>query len=215
MSKKEESNRNYDSSHRQAQARQTRRAITEAARRQFTLHGYAGATLSAIAREAGVAVETIYATFGTKRALLGHLVDVSVVGDDDPVALLARPFVQATEAEPDPRQQIRMFAGQMRAIMGRMAPLFDVMRTAAKTEPDIAELRGHILAARRDGMLHFVRSLAAHAPLREGLSLEAAAEHVFALSSGELFAVLMDDLDWSGEAYEAWLAETLIATLLA
>ena len=45
--------------------------------------------------------------------------------------------------------------------------------------------------------------------------LDAAAEHVFALSSGELFTVLTGDLGWSGEAYEAWLAETLIVTLLA
>ena len=215
MTNNEDSSRRYDSSHRQAQARQTRRAIAEAARRQFTRHGYAGATLSAISKEAGVSVETIYVTFGNKRGVLSHLVDVSVVGDDDPVALLERPFVQQTAAEPDPRQQIRLFAGQIRDIMTRMAPIFDVLRTAAKTEPDIAEMRTHLLEGRRDGMRHFVRSLMAHAPLRPGLDLDAAAEHVFALSSGELFTVLTGDLGWSGEAYEAWLAETLIATLLA
>lgn len=214
MGKKTDTSRRYDSTRRQDQARRTRQAITEAAGRLFTRNGYAGTTIAAIAQEAGVAPETIYATFGSKRAILSHLVDVSVGGDEEPVPLLGRSFVSATEQEPDQRQQIRMFAGQIRVIMGRMAPIFEVMRTAAKTEPDIAEMRTHILRERRQGMQHFVRAIAAHGPLREGLSMDDAVDNVFALSSGEMFNVLTVDLAWTGEQYDTWLAETLIATLL-
>ncbi len=214
MSKKAETNRRYDSTRRQEQARRTREAITAAARQLFTERGYAGATIGAIAQEAGVAAETIYATFGSKRAILSHLVDVLVAGDDEPIPLLERSFVRATEQEPDRRHQIRMFAEQMRAIMGRMAPIFDIMRTAAKTEPDVAEMRDHILRERRQGMMHFVRAIAAHGPLREGLGIEEAGDRVFALSSGEMFTVLTADLGWTGDQYAAWLAEALIATLL-
>ena len=170
--------------------------------------------MGAIADEAGVAVETIYATFGSKSAILSHLIDVSVFGDDEPVPLLKRPAILETEQEPDQRQQIGMFAGQMRAIMTRMAPIFEVIRTAAKSEPDIAELRGRILSERRRGMHHFLLALAAHGPLREGLSLDEATDQVFALSSGEMFNVLTLDLGWSHDHYEAWLAETLITLLL-
>jgi hypothetical protein len=88
------------------------------------------------------------------------------------------------------------------------------MRTAAKTEPDIAEMRVDILRGRRQGMMHFVRAVAAHGPLRAGLSMEEAADNVFALSSGEMFTVLTADLGWSGDQYATWLAETLIATRL-
>ena len=214
MRKKSETHRRYDATRRQEQARQTRQAITEAALRLFIRNGYAGATIGAIAQEAGVATETIYATFGSKRAILSHLVAISVAGDDEPVPLLERPFVHATEQEPDQRQQIRMFARQMREIMGRMAPIFEVMRTAAKTEPDIAEMRAHILRERRQGMGHFVRVLAAHGTLREELSIDEAVDTVFALSSGEMFTVLTMDLGWSSERYDTWLAKTLIATLL-
>ncbi len=214
MSQKSGTSRRYDVTRRQEQARQTRQTITEAARTLFIERGYAGATISAIAQGAGVAAETIYATFGNKRAILAHLVDVSVVGDDQPVPLLERPFVRETEQEPDQRQQIRMFAGQMRVIMERMAPIFDVMHTAAKTEPDIAEMRAAILHGRHQGMRQFVQAVAVHAPLREGLSLHEAADRVFALSSGEMFTVLTADLGWSGDQYVIWLAETLIATLL-
>jgi TetR/AcrR family transcriptional regulator of autoinduction and epiphytic fitness len=214
MSKKDGTSRRYDVTRRHEQARQTRQTITEAARTLFVERGYAGATISAIAQEAGVAPETIYATFGSKRAILSHLVDVSVTGDDQPVSLLGRPFVHATEQEPDQRQQIGMFARQMCAIMERMAPIFDVVRTAAKTEPDIAEMRAAMLHGRQQGMMHFVRSVVAHGPLREGLSIEEAADSVFALSSGELFTVLTADLGWPGDRYVTWLTETLIATLL-
>jgi DNA-binding transcriptional regulator YbjK len=52
--------RRYDSTGRQAQARRSREAILDAARRQFLDAGYAATTIAAIAAEAGVSVETIY-----------------------------------------------------------------------------------------------------------------------------------------------------------
>ncbi|MCB9454113.1 MAG: TetR/AcrR family transcriptional regulator [Anaerolineaceae bacterium] len=214
MSKKGDSNRRYDSTRRQIQARQTQQIIIEAARRLFIERGYAGAAIGAIAQEAGVAPETIYATFGNKRAILAQLVHVSVVGDDEPQPLLERPAVQETAQEIDQRQQIRMFAGQICTIMGRMAPIFEVMRTAAKTEPDIAEMRERMLQERRQGMVHFVRAVAAHGTLRGEMSIEAAADVVFALSSGEMFTVLTVDLGWSDEQYQTWLADAVTTAIL-
>lgn len=214
MSKKTDSKRRYDSSRRQAQARQTRRQISEAARQLFGERGYAGATIEAIAAQAGVAPETVYAAFGNKRSILAHLIDVTLVGDDEPVSLLDRPGPQATRREADPRQQMRMFAAQMREIMTRMAPLFDILRTAAKTEPDIAALRADLLDQRRQGMLVFVQAVKLNTPLRQGLTTDEAADIVFGLSSGELFGVLTADRGWTGNQYEAWLADTLIRLLL-
>jgi len=214
MAKDSQPKRRYDSSRRRAQARETRRQITEAARQLFGERGYAGATIEAIATEAGVAPETVYATFGNKRSILAHLMDVTLVGDDEPVPLLERPGPQATRQEPNAPQQMQMFAGQMRDIMTRMAPLFDILRTAAKTEPDIAALREELLAQRRQGMGVFVEVVQANTPLRDGLSAEAAADIVFALSSGELFSVLTADRGWPGDQYEAWLADTLGRLLL-
>lgn len=60
--------RRYDSTARQEQARQKRRAVLEAARRLFLDGGYGGTTVAAIAGEAGVFVETVYKTFGTSPA---------------------------------------------------------------------------------------------------------------------------------------------------
>jgi AcrR family transcriptional regulator len=162
-----------------------------------------------IAREAGVAVETVYAAFGNKRAILSRLVDVSIVGDDEPVPLFQREGPQAVFAEKDQHRQVQLFARDMTNIMSRMAALFIVMRAAAKTEPDIATMLKKILHDRVGGMKVFLRAVLSNGPLREGLTLEQAAETVWAVSSGEVFTLLVVDRGWSLDKYREWLADTL------
>jgi AcrR family transcriptional regulator len=207
--------RPYNSVRRKDQARQTRRQIVEAARKLFFERGYAGTSIEAIAQEAGVAVETVYAAFGNKRAILTTLVDYSVVGDDLPIPLLQRPDIQAARQETDQRRLIRTFVGDIYQIMGRMSPIFALLRTTAKTEPDIAALLDRLLKERLKGMAFFVENLARIGPLREGLDPSDAAETVWAITSAEMFQLLTSDLHWSEERYKLWLEETLVALLLA
>jgi AcrR family transcriptional regulator len=206
--------RRYNSARRQAQAAETRRQIVQAAGKLFAAHGYGGTTMDMLAREAGVAVETVYATFGNKRAILTRLVDVAVVGDEEPVGLLDRPGPQAVRRETDQIRQVGMFARDIRTIMQRMSPIFEILRSAAKTEPEIAALLEQILQARLQGMTFFIEALLLNGSLRPGLSATGAAETAWALSSAELYRLLTVDRGWSGEQYEAWLGESLILLLL-
>jgi hypothetical protein len=146
--------------------------------------------------------------------VLSRLVGVSVVGDDEPVPLLERPRPQAVRREPDQRRQIEAFAHDMREIMGRVGPIFGIMRTAAETEPDIAELLRGILQNRLQGITQFVRWLAANAPLRDGLTVEDAAETAWTLTSAEVHHLLTVDRGWSDDRYEAWIRDTLTQLLL-
>jgi TetR/AcrR family transcriptional regulator of autoinduction and epiphytic fitness len=206
--------RSYDSSRRKKQERQTRLQIIEAARRLFTERGYTGATIEAIALEAGVATETIYATFGSKREILSNLISVSLKGDDDPTPLLQRQGPMRTMKEKDQKKQIRLFAEDMTGIMQRVAPLFEVMRSAAKTEPDIAKMLQQMLGERVEGMKFFISALMTNGPLREGLNLEDAAETIWALTSGEIFTLLVADRGWPVEKYNQWLDSSLSILLL-
>jgi len=206
--------RAYNSRRRQEQVRQTQRAIVEAASELFARLGYSGATMELIALDAGVAVETVYASFGNKRAILSRLVDVSLVGDEEPVPLFQREGPQAVFAEKNQHRQVVLFARDMTNIMSRMAPLFGVMRAAAKTEPEIAAMLQKILHDRIDGMKVFVRALLSNGPLRAGLTLEQAAETVWAITSGEVFILLVTDRGWSLEKYGEWLADSLTRLLL-
>ncbi len=206
--------RRYDSTRRAAQAKETRRQILEVAYRLFTTRGYAGTTMESLANEAGVAVETVYSAFGTKREVLARLVDRSLVGDDEPTHLLDRPGPQSVHADRDQRRQISAFARDMATIMGRVGPLFAVMRAAAPTEPEIAELLKRLLSARREGMAVFVGWVAHNGPLRAGLPTEEAVDTVWTLSSAEVHQLLTRDRGWTAERYAQWLTETLTLLLL-
>src|SRR6266446_383888 len=98
--------RRYDSTLRQEQARQTRARILDAAQKLFAERGYANTSMEAIARAAGVATDTVYASFQSKPGLLHKLLDVRVGGDEEPVGILERAGPQAVKREPSQRRQL-------------------------------------------------------------------------------------------------------------
>ena len=214
MSKSIPAKRPYASERRKAQAAETRLHILEAARRLFTEHGYTGTTINTIALEAKVSPETVYAIFGSKRALLAELVGMSVLGNADSTPLLEQEGPQEVRRSKNQHEQIRLFAAGMRQIMPRVGPVFQVMHTAASTEPEIATLLGQVLEQRLEGMRAFVRMVCANGPLRQGLDAQSAAIAVWVLSSAEVHWLLTVDRGWSGDRYEKWLTDILEAVLL-
>jgi TetR/AcrR family transcriptional regulator, regulator of autoinduction and epiphytic fitness len=214
LSKQKPTKRTYNSSRRKEQARQTRLQIIEAARSLFMERGYEGATLDAIASDAGVSVDTVYAAFGSKRGILSSLIDVSLVGDDEETPLLEREGPQSVRRERDPQRQVELFASDITAIMGRMAPIFSIMRAAAKTEPDIGKMLRRMLDSRLQGMMVFVEALTSNSSLRDGVTRQEAAETVWMLTSAEMYNLAIMDRGWSEEKYQRWLADALVNLLL-
>ena len=214
MTKAKKSKRPYDSTRRQAQAQETRRQIIAAARKLFAEYGYAGATIEAIAQEAEVAPETIFATFGSKRAILAAVIDVAVGGDDQPIPLLQRPEPQAVLQQTDPNRFLQLFAADISNVLERVAPVFAIMRVAAKTEPDIAELLKNLLAERLHNLTVVAQRLATQQALREGMNVEQAADIIWAITSPEVFSLLAVDREWVKDRYAHWLSDTLARLLL-
>lgn len=206
--------RKYHSNRRQDQARETKRRILDAALTLFTRYGYTGATIEAIAQEADVSPLTIFASFGNKVTLLTELVATSVGGDDQPIPLLQRPGPQAVIQETDPVRKIERFAQDITDILDRVHPLFDVMRMAAKTEPDIADLLHNRLDARFRNLSVFVSSLSAHTTLRDELNDQSATETVWAIAGPDMYRLLTTDRGWSKEQYAQWLSDALVRLLL-
>ncbi len=206
--------RKYNSTRRKIQARQTRLQILEAARKLFEARGYSGATIEAIAQEAGVAPETVYATFGNKQAILKKLIDVTIVGDEEPVPLLQRPYILNASKINDQPLLLQKFAADIAEIMGRMSPLFAILRTAAKLDAEIEALQQKLLAGRLEGMNFLIEQLRRIGPLREGITPLQAAETTWTISSAEVFHLLTVDRGWTKEQYVAWLVDTLTRLLL-
>ena len=206
--------RTYNSARRKEQARETRRKILIAARELFFENGYTGTSIDNIANAAGVAVETIYAAFGNKRSILTSLVDVSVVGDDLPVPLLERPAIQAVRELSDQRLLLKKFSQDIYQVMQRMSPVFELLRATAKLEPDIDEYLENLLKERLHGMHYLIENLIRIGPLRDQQDPNKAAETVWAVSSAEVFHLLIVDLGWSEMQYVLWLEEILTRVLL-
>ena len=208
------SQRRYDSSLRKEQARQTRTRMLEAAERLFADHGYASSTIETIASTAGVAVDTVYATFGSKRGLLSALMDLRVGGDDQPVELLDRAGPQAVRREPNQKRQIARFAEDVSAIGERARPVADIIRGAAAVDEEIAALWSRLEESRFQNMSRFVAWVAANGPFRAGITEADAAAIVWSLTSPEMQRLLRVERAWSLERYAEWLAQTLTRTLL-
>ena len=207
--------RAYHAPNRQEQARATRRRVLDASLELFLDRGYVGTTVAAVAERAGVAGDTVFHVFGSKRGLLTQLLDVVIGGDDDAVPVLERPGPQAVRAETDQRRQLAMFAAGMTAQLERVRPLDDVLRGAAAADPRLAALRADLqLRQRRQAMAVVAGWVAARGPLRAGVSTTGAADVLWALTSPELHRLLRVDCGWTAEQYTAWLRTSLVDGLL-
>ena len=206
--------RSYDNTRREEGARQTRRSIVAAARELFVGTGYPATTFPAIADEAGVSVQTVFAHFPTKRDLLKEVIDQAVVGDDEPVPLRDRPEVAAILGEQNPERKLRIHAAHAVAISRRATSVDQMLRSAAAVDPEAAELWRRGSRERQGGMEEFAAHLFEGGHLREGLSAHQAADRLAVLIDPELYRLTVGVRGWSPEQHEAWLAEMLIASLL-
>jgi AcrR family transcriptional regulator len=188
--------------------------ILDAAQKLFAERGYATSTVEAIAADAGVAVDTVYAAFGSKRGVLQALLNVRVGGDEAELDLLARAGPRAVEREPDQRAQLAAFATDVSAILERARPVDEIIRGAAAVDAEIASLRSEAQAYRYRNMRQLVSWLAAKGPLRDGLTEDDAAAIMWTVTSPEVHGLLRVARGWSAERYGAWLGQSLARILL-
>ena len=206
--------RSYDNSRREAAALATRSAIVDAAHRLFLERGYAGTSLTDVAEEAGVSVQSVYGQLGSKRALLKEVLDVAIAGDHEPVAIRDRPAVAEIEAEPDGVRKLQLFAQMATTIAARYEPVDRMIRSAAVVDPEVAEQLEEAERGRLGGMSEFAQHLQDAAVLRQALTVEEAGQRIWSLHGPVLFRQLHVVLGWSHEQVAGFLADLLVAALL-
>lgn len=206
--------RPYRSTQRKAQADATRRGILAAASHAFSAHGYAATSIDRIARDAGVAPETVYSRFGNKRSILAALVDIAVAGDDEPVPLLERDWVRQLAVEPALDGRVELLALHGTAILARRSGVDSIVDQAAGGDADVAVLRLELRAQRRAGQARLLDLVAGPGGLREGLDARAASDILFAVGSPEVFRALTRDAGWTTDAFQAWYADAIRRLLL-
>jgi AcrR family transcriptional regulator len=207
--------RRYDSPRRRQQAADTRRDILASAERRFEADGYAGTTMAAIAREAGVALKTVYLAFETKSGLLRELWHLRLRGDDERTPVGDRSWYQEVLHEPDPQRQLRLNARNARTVKERAGSLLAVIRSGAALDPEIGALWQRIQSDFYDNQQAIVESLQERRALAEGLDVARGTDILWTLNHPDVWLLLVRERGWSPEQWERWFAATSCAQLLA
>lgn len=194
--------RRYTSTRRARQAAQTRADILDAATRVFGERGWAGTTVQAVADEAGIAVETIYSGFGSKKQLLRAALDVAIAGDTDDEPLADRAEYGAIGRG---GLDARLCAGVqlLSGIHGRTAPLWRAMRAAAAADTEIATWCAEYERRRHDQIAHalsLVLGRTVDGPLLDLL---------WTYLGPEVYAQLVIERGWAVDAYHEWMVRTV------
>jgi AcrR family transcriptional regulator len=187
--------------------------VVDAARALFLERGYVATTIEAISEHSDVPVATVYRLFSSKLGILKALLDTSIAGDDQPLAVDERPDVASLFSEPDPHKLLAGFAGVTTTINERTNDVYRVLGSAAGSDPAAAELHSEIRQQRDRGQGQIARSLARAHALKPGLRERDAADLIHALMSPEVYRLLVGDRGWTPERYEQWLATTLTQQL--
>jgi AcrR family transcriptional regulator len=194
--------RAYRSPRRQQQATQTRATILEAATRLFGDKGWAATGMRDVAREAGVSVETVYSSFGSKKDLLMAAIDVAVVGDAEPVPLDQRPEFVALGTG-SRVERVRAAARLVTGIHQRTMGVNLALREAAASDADLDRMMRDREQGRRDNVEDGMSLIVGHRVS------EQRGDALWAVVDIGLYRLLTDLRGWSPEQYETWLADAI------
>jgi len=200
--------RSYQSEIRQRQADETRARIVAAARKLLEEHGYAGMTMGAVAKKAGVAVATVYAVFGSKTGIFSAILDAARF--DESYRSLVRDAMQAS----DPRERMRFPARIARRIYESEHSVLDLLRGAGAVAPALAESESKRECTRYDAQAGMIQFLVRSRSLRRGLDAQRARDILWSLTSRDLYRLLVQERGWTAQQYEDWLANTLVEALV-
>ena len=202
----------------------TRRRMVKAAYDQFCANGYLGTTITAVAKDAEVAVPTIYYTFGTKARLLDEALGAAIVGFDrwhepppDPVIEELLPWNRWWKdfnAAPTSADALGIFLTHGVAILERVAPLAAALH-GATGDPEAADVVRIAEQRRIESYREAARIIAAKAGgLRDGLTVKAATDMLVVLLSAELYQSIRQGRGWSAARTAHFLRDLLSAQLL-
>lgn len=213
--RREGSARRYHSPRRTEQARRTRQRVLAAARDRFLASGWAATTVRGVAEAAGVSVPTVEQAFGTKARLLEEVIDVAIAGDDEPVAVLDRPWAAEAASEPSLPGFLDRVAAVLADAQQRSARLVVVAEEAAAADPALHPLVEQRLADRAGTAAWIADGVLARATVRTGLDRDGAVDTVWLLMEPVLFCRLTDHRGWSAERYRRWFADSVARLLTA
>lgn len=204
--------RSYDATRRRAQADETRAAIVRAARDLFIERGYGHTTMTDIARAAGVSVETIHKSVGTKAVLLHRSWDITVGGDEQDLVFHERPEVLAIRSEPDLARRLMLHARFATQTAKRIAPFQLMVQSAAGADPAAAAMLEEMGRQRLAGISVMAAEAAGTGQL--AVPEDECRDVIWSMTDGMLWHRLVNERGWSNERFAEWLGNVWVDRLV-
>ncbi|CAN5601112.1 TetR/AcrR family transcriptional regulator [soil metagenome] len=201
--------RDYHSPLRDRRAAETRRLILAAAHRLIIERGYGTTTMRDIAAEAGVAVQTIYSSIGSKRDLLSAFIDQM---EDDANVEGAPAMFLGTE---NPREHLLIRAYWSRRIFSAGIETSELLINSLGTSPEIQELIEEGNARHRRSVQEWIVDRWQDDVFRDVLSRDEALDIISTMSGIDVYRWLVRQYGWPPEQYETWLYQSLIELVLS
>ncbi|WP_265443478.1 TetR/AcrR family transcriptional regulator [Flexivirga meconopsidis] len=179
----------------------------QAAAELFALHGYAGTTLSQVAQQAGVSLETVK-SLGPKANLLRAAFESSFIGDErDP----SRPPFELSSLDLSNSSVVARLLLPVVNGFAASSGIYQALESAAATEPEAAALREQLLTSQRDDLAGM---LAAHGDVPPARRHGVTDELTFVVSH-TAYGHFVLRCGWSADRYRRWAAERVAAILRA
>lgn len=206
--------RDYRSALRAGQARQTRRTVIAAATAVFVEHGFAGATIDAVAAAAGVSRKTVFTAVGGKVELLKTALDWAITGDDEDATLAERDELSAALAQDDPALLLEGWANVLVDVDIRVAPLFGALEVAADSDDAARTLLEQYQRQRLDGARTIVARLDELGALTDRIRRPDAIDIAWLAGDPALFGRMVGIRGWSHRRFRTWLVQLTGSQLL-
>ncbi len=188
-----------------ARAQATREKVVAAAGALFVERGYLDTTMIDLAAAAGVAVQTLYLSFGSKAAVLKGVWEMT--GSDHP-----QEWLDQLRDAPDGPTALARHVAVTTAAVERSHPLDAVLRAAA-ADPEPAELLAAARAAALDVHARAVDELAERPGFTVDMSLQRATDVVVTLLAPETYGLLVVEQGWTAPDWAEWVLRHLVLDL--
>lgn len=200
--------RAYNSITRNAQAAQTRTRILASAKNLFELEGFEHVTIEKIAQAANVSVPTVYSLFQSKRGVLRALMDEALPTDH------FNALVEKSIEEKSPKERLSISAKIARQMYDAERTQMSVFQGAAVLAPEFKELEREREMRRYKRQEVTIKAMVKEKSLAKGLSAAKARDILWAFTGRDMYRMFVIEQGWTSDAYEKWLAQLLIKTLI-
>ncbi len=188
------------------QSAATRGKVVDAATELFLRDGFVTTTMAAIAKQAGVAVQTLYLAFGNKTAILQAAFDHALRGDADADIAEQEWFAQVLAGADGPAA-LRLMCEGSAEVIGRAAPLFDVMRAAA-ADPEVGAMLARNKSLRYTAFRNILDNLSTRDGFNPDLTPEDAIGVVYTVLSEDTYLLMVTEHGSTPQRWLAWAVET-------